>query len=343
MTAERFTPPFLDDSGELIPDSVAEIAQIQLGGLEQTVIIRGISDQRPVLLFIHGGPGTAEFNLLRQCCPDIEKVFMVAHWEQRGSGLSFSSDIPPESMNIEQLVEDAAELSSYLSERFNQEKIFVMGHSWGSYLGARLVHKYPALFKAFIGFGQITDFVRSEQISYDWVVTKLREIKDQENVETMLAIPRPSTEYQTNEEWRRYLSLHRPLCQKLGGGNSHYEEWDDEKIIRLYDETPEYGKSGAEKVLLPGLNFTLKYLIQELYTANLFNDHTDFKLPVFILNGRHDYQTTHQLAYEYYQAISAPVKRFVTFELSAHTPFYDEPERFIEVVQEILNEVQSLD
>ena len=300
MTAERFTPPFLDDNGDVITESVAQIAKVKLGGLEQTVIIRGSSDKSPVLLFIHGGPGTAEFNLLREHCPALENLFVVAHWEQRGSGLSFSPEIPPETMNIEQLIEDAAELSGYLSERFNQKKLFVIGHSWGSYLGARLVHTHPMLFKAFIGFGQLTHFMRSEQVSYDWLVAKLREEEDHENLEAMLEIPRPSDEYHTSEDWSRYLSQHRPLCQRYGGGNSHYEEWDNAKVMRLYDETPEYGESGAEKVLLPGLTFTLKYLREEMYTANLTEGYTEFKLPIFILNGRHDYQTTHQLAHEYY-------------------------------------------
>ena len=77
--------------------------------------------------------------------------------------------------------------------------------------------------------------------------------------------------------------------------------------------------------------------------ANLIEGYTEFQLPVYILNGRHDYQTTHEIAYEYYQAIIAPKKRFVTFERSAHTPFYDEPERFMEVVQELLTEALSLD
>lgn len=342
MTSDRFTPPFLDHSGALIKGSIAEITKVQLGGLEQTVIIRGSSDKRPVLLFVHGGPGTAEFQLLRQRCPELEELFIVAHWEQRGSGLSFSPEIPPETMTIEQLVEDGAELSRYLSERFNQEKIFVMGHSWGSYLGARLAHRHPKLFKAFIGFGQLTHFIRSEQRSYDWLISKLREVGDQENAEALSEIPRPSADY-TAEDWGRYLSAHRPLCQRHGGGNSHYEEWDSAKIMRLYDETPEYGEGGAEKVMLPGLNYSLQHLRREMSAANLIVGYTEFQLPVYILNGRHDYQTTHEIAYEYYQKIIAPKKRFVTFELSAHTPFYDEPERFMEVVQELLTEALSLD
>ncbi len=117
------TPPFLDSTGEPIEGSVAEIVSLELGGVRQSVILRGVSLDNPVLLFLHGGPGTSEFSLLRNACPKLEEVFTIAHWEQRGSGLSFSDEVTAESMTTAQLVEDAAELTAYLSKRFNQPKI----------------------------------------------------------------------------------------------------------------------------------------------------------------------------------------------------------------------------
>ena len=214
-----------------------------------------------------------------------------------------------------------------------------MGHSWGTNVGIHLAHKYPKLFKAYIGFGQIASQLRSEQVSYDWLIAQLQEAADLENLEKFSALPRPSSEsLVTSEAWHQYLSQHRPLCQKYGGGNSHYEEWDVAKVIALYNDTPEYGVNGFEDIVAPGLAFSLKHLIFEFISLDLFAKMTNFELPMYIMNGIHDYQTAHQTAYEYYEAIQTPMKRFISFEHSAHTPFYDEPERFIQVLQEILTE-----
>ncbi len=332
------TPPFVNDSGALLEGSIAEIETIELGGVTQTVILRGASLANPVLLFLHGGPGTSEFSLVRQRCPELEELFTVAHWEQRGSGLSYHEDIDPETMTLAQIVEDAAELTRSLCERFEKPKIYVMGHSWGTLVGANLVHKYPELFEAYIGFGHVASTLRSEQVGYDWLIAQLTEAGDHENLERFSALPRPDETIETFEEWNTYLREHRPLCQKYGGGNSHYEEWDTEKIITMYDETPEYGVKGSERVMLPGLMFSIEHLLSAFVFQDLFKSLTEFKLPMYIMNGVHDYQTAHQVAYEYYEAISAPKKRFISFERSAHTPFYDEPERFMQVVREIIAE-----
>ena len=111
MEKHSYTPPFVNISGEIVEESIAELHTLNLGGVLQTVIIRGLSIHNPVLLFLHGGPGTSEFNLLRAHCPKIEELFTVAHWEQRGSGLSYHEDIDPKTMTTAQLVEDAAELT----------------------------------------------------------------------------------------------------------------------------------------------------------------------------------------------------------------------------------------
>ncbi len=255
---------------------MAEVLTLQLGGVKQTVILRGVSADNPVLLFLHGGPATSEFNLIRKSCPKLEEIFTVAHWEQRGAGLSFSEDVTAESMTTAQMVEDAAELAAYLSARFEQPQIYVMGHSWGTFLGIKLVHKYPALFVAYIGFGQVSSFLRSEQVGYDWLVGRLKEEGDQENLEVFSAYPRPDESLKTTEDWMAYLGLHRALCQKYGGGNSHYEEWDFAKMKNLYDETPEYGENGCEAILIPGLGFSQPLLMGEFVFADLFDGFTTF-------------------------------------------------------------------
>ena len=342
LTQDNYTPPFTDAAGDVIEGSIAEIKTLTLGDVTQAVIIRGISVENPVLLFLHGGPGTSEFKLLRDHCPQLEELFTIAHWEQRGSGLSYHETIDPQTMTIAQLVEDAAELARYLKERFQQDQIYLMGHSWGTKLGVALAHQYPELFRAYIGFGQVGDQLRSEQVGYDWLISQMREAGDQENLDAFSAIPRPSAEVLvTTEDWLKYMSAHRPLCQKYGGGTTRFEEFDTEKVIKLYNETPEYGVDGFEDSVLPGLNFSLQHLVSRFFNVTDVAPPTRFELPMYMMNGVYDYQTSHQTAYEYFESVQAPRKRFISFENSAHTPFYDEPELFMQAVREILAELES--
>ena len=148
------TPPFCDEAGNILPASVALMEYVELGGLKQWICVRGESVDKPLLLILHGGPGDAEVIPFRWYNAGVEKDFIVVHWDQRGAGKSFSPSIPKDSMTIEQILSDAHELVDYLKKSFGKEKIYLLGHSWGSMLGALLASRYPEDFVAYIGMGQ---------------------------------------------------------------------------------------------------------------------------------------------------------------------------------------------
>ena len=161
--------PIVDPQGKVLPNSISLIEKIPVGGMDQYLVIRGEDADKPVLLMLHGGPGTPEFPLMRDPNLVLEKEFVVVHWEQRGAGKSFSPDIPVESMTTNQLIADAAEVSNYLRKRFKQEKIYLMGHSWGSFLGILTAQRYPKLFHAYVGIGQVASQYQAEKLSLAWV------------------------------------------------------------------------------------------------------------------------------------------------------------------------------
>jgi pimeloyl-ACP methyl ester carboxylesterase len=127
--------PFLDADGSVLKDSISEIVSLEIGGTDQKMIIRGRNRQNPVILFLNGGPGSAEFPFSGDLRVVMENDFTICWWDQRGAGMSYSADIDPSTMTLEQLVSDAAELSNYLRNTFDQDKIFLIGHSWGTFLG----------------------------------------------------------------------------------------------------------------------------------------------------------------------------------------------------------------
>ncbi len=121
----------------MIEGSIAEVSKIEIGGIKQLVVIRSNNINNPVLLMLHGGFGSPQMQVNILFTGELEKYYKVVNWDQRGAEGSFSKDMPQESINIDRMVEDTKELTIYLSKRFNQKKIFFLGHSWGSYLGMR--------------------------------------------------------------------------------------------------------------------------------------------------------------------------------------------------------------
>ena len=162
--------PFLSPNGKKIPGSIAEVVTMNINGLNQKMIIRGRDSTKPVLLYLHGGPGDPEFPFVLKFNPEIENLFVVCYWDQRGAGLSYSKNIPPETMTLSQFVDDAGKVSEYLIHRFNREKIYLLGHSWGSMLGSFAANKFPGYYYALISVGQVADQKRSERISYNFVL-----------------------------------------------------------------------------------------------------------------------------------------------------------------------------
>ena len=139
------------------PGGIDRLEQVELGGVRQWISIRAADPHAPVLLFLHGGPGSANLAKLRLQVPQLEKHFVVVTWDQRGAGKSASLGFDYSTLSIEQMVSDAHELVTYLKTRFGVEKIYLMGFSWGTVIGLSLADRYPQDFYAYIAVSQIVD------------------------------------------------------------------------------------------------------------------------------------------------------------------------------------------
>ncbi|MFW5792958.1 MAG: alpha/beta hydrolase [Bacteroidota bacterium] len=320
-----------DARGETIEGSISEIITINLGGLDQYLIIRGVDKTKPVMLFLHGGPGSPEAAFMKHFNRDIENDYVMVYWEQRGAGKSFSKNIPPESMTLEQMISDTQELSEYLIKRFNQEKLFLMGHSWGSFLGILTAYKHPELYYAYYGIGQVADQYQAEKVSFEWVKEQAKLKNDQSAISTLSKLSFPDSTA-TVKEWIDFLMVERRYVSKFGGGVTREITgmWPLVKIV-LY--SPEY--TFREKLnFMNSSMFCLENLWMEVINTNLFNHIDSMQIPVYIFNGINDYQTSYTVAKDFFDQMDAPVKEFFTFENSAHSPCMEEVDKFNSIVKE---------
>jgi pimeloyl-ACP methyl ester carboxylesterase len=165
--------PFIDESGAPLVGSISEKIWLTIGGVEQGMFIKGTNADAPVLLYLHGG--MPDHFLTGHYPTGLDEEFIVVWWEQRGSGLSYSDAIPAESVDIEQLVSDALELTNYLRKRFDQEKIYLMGHSGGTFLGIHAAARAPDLYHAYLGVAQMSKQLESERLAYDYMLARFKD------------------------------------------------------------------------------------------------------------------------------------------------------------------------
>lgn len=326
------TDPITDGQDKELKGSISIIEVVELGGQKQYLIVRGADATKPVMLFLHGGPGSPEFAFMKHYNQAIENDFVMVYWEQRGAGKSYSKHIPAETMNLEQLVSDTKELSEYLINRFHKEKIYIMGHSWGSFLGIVTVWHHPELYHAFFGIGQVAHQYRAEQISFDWVKDQADRRKDKKAIKVLAEMTFPDS-LASMDEWKNFLMRERKYVQAFGGGITREMKgmWPAVKIVF---NTREYTLS--DKVnFTNGSMFSLKHLWPSVIHANLFHDIDSIKIPVYVFQGIHDYQTPYVVAKDFFDQLKAPEKDFFTFQHSAHSPLFEETERFNAIIRDL--------
>ena len=318
------TPKIVDAKGMVPARSIARIEKVSLGGVDQWIIMRGTDVGNPVLLFIHGGPGVPSApKVLKYNCGDLESEFVVVTWDQRGAGKSYSKDIPPESMTVERFISDAHELVQYLKKKFNADKIYIVGHSWGSILGTYLVSRYPEDFYAYVGVGQFVNGFKNEAISYDFALREAEKVDNKKAIRELKEIGSPVNAMYKNG--MDDLMVQRKWLMKFGGANYTDRSYFNSYIIYFFSK--EYTIFDSLNVM-KGVKMSLNLMWEDVVKIDFMNEIDEVEVPVYFMIGRHDWNTPYELAEEYFEALKSPSKEFIWFERSAHSPCYEEPEKF---------------
>ncbi|KAA3639894.1 MAG: alpha/beta hydrolase, partial [Bacteroidetes bacterium] len=300
-------------------NSIATINYIEIGGVEQCVLIRGEDTDNPILLFLHGGPGMPMMYMAHEFQRPLEKHFTVVQWDRRGAGKTYSRNIPSaESMNVNQILKDAFTLIDTLKTRYNQEKIILAGHSFGTYLGSIMVSQRPELFSAYVSIGQVVDNARSLTLQEAFI----REQAEKSGRDDIIsALEQPSKP--GFENW----------LFEFGGELKESKSFFP--LIWSGLQAPEYTLAETLDVA-KGSSFSSLNMKYNVLTNSILEEITAYNIPVYFFIGQSDYTTPHELVQKYYETITAPDKEIVYFENSAHFPFFEEPEKFCKEILRLL-------
>ncbi len=320
-------------------EPITELIKIPVGGVDQWLLIRSANPENPVFFFLHGGPGAGEMPLLRYYNWELEKYFTVVMWDQRGAGKSNSRSIPEESVNMDQLLEDTHIIVQYLKNRFNQEKIFLAGHSLGTVLGIQSINDHPEDFYAYVGIGQVVDMKRNIESSYQLSMELAESIGKKRDIRIFSGM-------QVNGKFTGGTDLEKAVYMRdwiAKNGRIYYDRNNINNLVSVVFAAPEYNVFDKIKYM-PGLNRSRKLLwTQELFDVNFFHDAPELQVPVYFVSGKYDYITSHDLTKEYYDFVKAPEKQLIEFNFSAHCPIFEEPVKFNRLmIEQVLKHAESI-
>jgi pimeloyl-ACP methyl ester carboxylesterase len=300
------------------PKSVASLERIRIGGVDQYILIRGNDSSLPVLLFLHGGPGMPAMYLAHAFQSELEKEFVVVQWDRRAAGKSYREDISS-TLTTEQLVADTVELTNALRARFRQDKIYLVGHSWGTYLGMLVIARHPELYHAYIGIGQLARSSPIAGIQDEYIRQSARRVGDLDAIKEL-------------EE--KGASVRETLLFKFGGELHNATSFMPLLLTGL--AAPEYSLRDARNIP-KGVSLYSRNFVYNSISGELMDVITKVEIPVYFFTGRYDYTDPFPLTEQYFSKINAPEKHIVWFEKSAHFPFYEEPAAFARQMRGVLN------
>lgn len=322
------TDAIVGADGDPLPGSIAELTTVEHDGHEMGLMLRGASTDAPVVLFLAGGPGGAERGAMRNHLSELEQTFVVATWDQRGTGVSYPALDPTSTLTLDSYVDDTIAVTNHLRERFDQDRIYVMGQSWGTTLGVLAVQRAPELYRAFIGTGQMVSQLATDTIFYeDTLAWAGREGRD-DLADQLRDIGPPPYEdmldYETalSYEHQVYPYDHSPNAEGQGGFSENF-------LVPEHTLTDQVHLLGA-------FMDTFSVLYPQLQSIDFRDTATELDVPVFVVQGSHEADGRAEPFAEWFAQLEAPIKDLAVLRTSGHRPLFEQPDEFVAYMNDVV-------
>ena len=308
-----------------VPDGgVSESMFVEINGTRQWISIYGEDLDNPVLLYLHGGPGSAtspyDYAFTRQWAD----VYTVVTWDQRNCGKSYDAGQNGVALTYDLFMDDGLDMTTFLLDYLGKEKITLLGHSWGTYLGANLALTYPELYDAYIGTGQMVDMNENEaalrEVAAGWVGD------DAEGLESLGLL---TPEHLTKE----HLVTRNQILEKYGYGMM--VEGTDYNLPLACIFNPNYSIGDFVNYMGSDYSVYMDFILSDEFSKFSLLGKTEYAVPYYNINGDRDYQTNYVLAQEYFDEVKAPYKEMFIMAGATHGLLESRSEEFSKILHEI--------
>jgi pimeloyl-ACP methyl ester carboxylesterase len=295
---------------ETLPIKIDAVFTPEIGGIKQAIEIKTDNSEKPVLLFLSGGPGSSMMNTAAGFTDKLKDKFTIVQWDQRDAGKTLKLNPSPNKPTIAQMQNDTYEVIQFVAKKLNKKKIYLAGSSFGNVLGFYIAQKHPELLHAYLAMNPVINSLESEKLSLE----KLRDVHkgDKTAIEELLAVKIP------------------------------FEKAEDLFYIRKWLFVMDGNKGATSDGFKKGFlqwSETWFSAIQEIMQMNLQKSLKKVKCPIYFFVGRDDIQTSTKITEEYFNKLKAPKKELYMFEKSAHSVHKTEAEKFQNIIiEKILSE-----
>ena len=303
---------------------INESMYIDVNGTRQWINIYGNDLDNQVLLYLHGGPGSATSDIDYVFTRKWADVYTVVTWDQRNCGKSYDATQNNTVLTKDLFMEDGKEVTEFILNHLSKDKITVLGHSWGSIYGANLVLQYPEYYECFIGTGQLVDNVENEE------AFKQEAIAWADGDEETLALIDQLTPGNMTME---HIMAKNQIMKKYG--YDMMVNGSDYNLATTVIFNPNYTLIDWINYFKIDMSAYLDFYTSKEFDSFSLKGRTDYKVPYFNINGDKDYQTNNKLAKEYFDEVDAPYKQLFMMENMTHGLLESDSEGFSEVIHQI--------
>ena len=307
------------------PDGgINESMYIDVNGTKQWINIYGEDKDNPVLLYLHGGPGSATSHIDYAFTRKWADVYTVVTWDQRNCGKSYDFEQNNIELTKELFLTDGKEVTEFVLDYLSKDKLTILGHSWGSIFGANLVLEYPEYYECFIGTGQLIDYLDNEKAFIQ------EALKWAENDSEMLSLINSLNPENPTID---YFNERNRIMNKYGYGMM--VNGADYNRITTIIFNPNYSFSDWMKYLDIDMSVYYDFFASEEFFDFSLKGKTEYKVPYYNINGDKDYQTNYKIAQDYYEQVEAPYKQMFIMENMTHGLLESDSEGFSKIVHQI--------
>lgn len=319
-----------------------------IGEVEQSILIQAEEKTKPVLLVLHGGPSMPlpgvssrgrDYTIVTNT-KELVKHFVLVFWDQRGTGKSYHKNIQESTMNVSQFVSDTINLTDYLRKKFNKEKIFLVGHSWGTILGLKVVSQHPEKYYSYVGISQIVNWVENDKLGLIWAKEEARKRGNKKALKELYSVGEPPW-VESLEQWGT-LRKWQVRFSTLIYSDKDIKHPGFSKIAKDMLQSKDYTIKDIWNAFYKGYQLIYNFdFINQLPQINFIKTTPRVEIPITFIHGKKDVHVHGQLVKDYFEILeSNQGKQLIWLEKSAHA-FHPDDTKMIE--KYLIEELKHID